>query len=102
MNKKIKSINLEDEFDLVLFNCTSVAIIEVKYKAEKNHIEQLLKKPENFKKLFPEHSNLIIYLGLAGMSMKPEVKKEAMDNGIAVVKQVGGNMVLYDKDLKIF
>jgi hypothetical protein len=102
MNKKMKKINLQGEFDLVLFNCTSIAIIEVKYKAEKKHIEKLLNKPQIFKQLFPEYANFNIFLGLAGLSMKPEVESEAIEQGIAVVKQLGENMVVFDKHLKMF
>jgi hypothetical protein len=102
LRKKIKKINLQGEFDLALYNGSSVAIIEVKYKAEKRDIEDLLTKPQIFKQLFPEYVDFNIYLGLAGLSMKQEVEKEAVKNGVAVIKQVGDNMVIYDNQLKIF
>ena len=102
LNKKIKNINLECEFDLVLYNCSSVAIIEVKYDAEKKHIARLLKKPQIFKQLFPEYANFDIYLGLAGLSIKKEAEIEAKEKGIAVIKQVGENMVVYDEGLRVF
>jgi hypothetical protein len=102
LNKKIKSINLECEFDIVLYNCTSIGIIEVKYRAEKKHITSVLEKPQIFKQLFPEYANFNIYLGLAGLSMKKEVETAAKEEGIAVIKQVGEKMVIYDKNLRVF
>jgi hypothetical protein len=102
LNKKITKINLQGEFDIVLYNCTSIAIIEVKYKAEKNDLEPLLLKPPVFKRLFPEYRNFKIYLGLAGLSMKKEVEMEAEKLGIAVIKQVGKTMIIHDEHLKVF
>jgi len=102
LSRKVRKLNLQDEYDLVLYNCTSVAIIEIKYKADKDDIEDLLKKALTFKKLFPEYANFELYLGLAGFSVNKRVEKEAVKQGIAVIKQVGDTMVINDKNLKVF
>jgi hypothetical protein len=41
-------------------------------------------------------------LGLAGLTIEKEAETEAKKQGIAVLKQVGKRMVVYDKDLKVF
>ena len=102
LSKKVKSLNLQDEYDLVLYNGTSVVIIEIKYKADLDDIDTLLKKALTFKKLFPEYVNFEIYLGLAGFSMTKKVEKTALKKGIAVIKQVGDAVVIIDNHLKVF
>ena len=100
--KKIKSLNLQGEYDLLLYNCTSVVIIEIKYNAEKKHVGWLLKRAAVFKQLFPQYANFDIYLGLAALHFEEGTKEEAISNGIAIIKQVGENMVIYDEHLKVF
>jgi hypothetical protein len=97
-----KALDLMDEYDLVLYNGSSVAIIEIKYKATKEDVEQILKKAETFKKLFPYYNDFAIYLGLAGFHIYQNAENEAKKQGVAVVKQVGKNMVINDKHLKVF
>jgi hypothetical protein len=102
LRKKITSLNLQGEYDLVLYNCTSVAIIEIKYKAKKEDIETLLNKVQSFKQLFPEYANFNIYLGLAGLHVNVTAEKEAIKQGVAVIKQVGKKMVVHDAHLRVF
>jgi hypothetical protein len=102
LRKKITSLNLQGEYDLVLYNCTSVAIIEIKYKAKKEDVAALLGKVQSFKQLFPEYANFNIYLGLAGLHVNVTAEKEAIKQGVAVIKQVGKKMVVNDEHLKVF
>ena len=93
---------LEDEYDIVLYNHVSVAIIEVKYKAHINDIPDVLKKAETFRILFPNYKDFKIYLGLASMSFYPELEQECINKGIAIIKQVGDMVVISDGHLKVF
>jgi len=93
---------VEDEYDIVLYNHASVAIIEVKYKAHTNDIPTVLKKAETFRLLFPQYKDFKIYLGLASMSFYPELEQECIEQGIAVIKQVGDKVVINDTNLKAF
>jgi hypothetical protein len=93
---------LTDEYDIVLYNHTSVALIEVKYKAHVNDIPTVLKKAETFRILFPNYKDFRIYLGLASMSFYPELEQECINEGIAVIKQVGNTVVINDEHLKVF
>jgi hypothetical protein len=92
------------EFDLVLFNGKSAALIEVKYNAKPDNISinKIISRVEIFKILFPEYENYNIYLGVAAMSFKEGLEEELHQAGIATIKQVGKKMVVYDKDIKVF
>jgi len=102
LSRKNKKLNLQGEYDLVLYNCTSVAIIEIKYKAREKDIEDLLKKAPIFKQLYPQYANYSLYLGLAAFHINRKVEKESKEKGIALIKQVGDSMVIYDDYLKVF
>jgi len=104
VKKNLKNFwkGIEDEYDIVLYNHDSVALIEVKYKANINDIPIVLKKAETFRILFPYYKDFKIYLGLASMSFYPELEQECINQGIAVIKQVGDTVVINDKNLKIF
>jgi len=92
----------DDEYDIVMFNHESVALVEVKYKAHENDIAQVLRKAGTFRVLFPKYAGFKIYLGLASMSFYPELEKKCIDEGIAVIKQVGDAVVVNDVNLKVF
>jgi len=93
---------VEDEYDIVLYNHASVAIIEVKYKAHTKDIPTVLKKAETFRLLFPQYKDFKIYLGLASMSFYTELEQECIEQGIAVIKQIGDKVVINDTNLKAF
>jgi hypothetical protein len=85
-----------------LYNHSSVALIEVKYKAHENDIPKVLKKAETFRILFPNYKEFKIYLGLASLSFYPELEQECINQGIAIIKQVGDTVVVNDEHLKVF
>ena len=93
---------VRDEYDIVLYNDDAVAIVEVKYKAYINDISSVLKKAETFRILFPNYKDYKIYLGLASMAFYPELEQECINEGIAVIKQVGDSVIIEDKHLKVF
>ena len=92
----------EDEYDILLFNGQAVCIVEVKYKADTNDVMQVLRKESTFRANFPEHNNKRLYLALASRSFHHLTEKACKDNGIAIMKQVGGTVVISDENLKVF
>jgi len=92
------------EYDILLFNGTSAALIEVKYNAKQNNIDikKLLRRAEIFKIQFPEYKNHKLYLAVAAMSFKGWIVKKLHRAGIATIRQVGRKMVVYDKEVKTF
>ena len=104
INNRVKGIKdkFEDEYDILLINGKSIGIIEVKFKAHENDIPAILRKAETFRVNFPDYKNHTIYLGLATMVFYPELEQECINQGIAVIKQVGDTVVIFDKHLKTF
>jgi hypothetical protein len=92
------------EFDIVLFNGKSAALIEVKYNAKPDNIRirDIISRVEVFKMLYPEYKNHIIYLGVAAMSFRKGLEQRLHRNGIATIRQVGKKMVVYDTEVKAF
>ena len=93
----------EDEYDILLVNGCAVCIIEVKYKADSSDLpRQVLRKAQTFRVNFPKYNDKKLYLALAGMSINPLTEKACKDNGIAIIKQVGKAVAIYDEHLKAF
>jgi hypothetical protein len=67
-----------------------------------SNFKELLQKAEKFRKFLPEYNNLKLYLGIASLSFRKITEKKIMAEGIAVIKQIGDKMVIYDKNLKVF
>jgi hypothetical protein len=103
-NRCIKNGEYNAEFDLLLLNGTSVAIIEVKYRAKPDNIgiEKLISRIVPFKVLFPKYKNHRIYLGVAAMSFDKRLAKQLHKAGIATIYQEGKKLVVYDTELKVF
>ena len=102
LRKNVGGMKIAAEYDIVLINGSSIAIIEVKYKAHENDIPKVLKKAETVRVNFPEYQWHKVYLGLASMAFYPELEQACIDNGIAIVKQVGDTMVLNYENLKAY
>jgi cobalamin biosynthesis protein CobT len=104
IEKNIKGFkkDFKDEYDILLINGCSLGIVEVKFKARKKDVEKVMRKAETFRVNFPEYKNHKIYLGLATMVSEPEIEQDCINQGIAVIKQVGDNVVINDENLKIF
>ena len=94
--------NFKDEYDILLINGKSIGIVEVKFKAHEKDIPKIIRKAETFRVNFPEYKNHKVYLGLATMVFYPELEQECIENGIAIVKQVGDTVVINDEHLKVY
>jgi len=92
------------EYDIVFFNGTKIAIIEVKYKANPENIvyDELLKRVVHFKKYAKEYKDHQIILGVAAMSFKSGLATELHKKGVATIHPVGKKMIIYDKDVKVY
>jgi hypothetical protein len=102
MVSKAPGIKIETEYDMVLLNGKTVAIVEVKYKAHINDIPKLLKKSETFRINYPDFAGHQIYLGIASMAFYPELEEQCIESGIAIIKQIGETVVINDSHLKVF
>ena len=86
-----KSINgkLQGEYDVVMVNGKSVALIEVKYAVHANDITKTINGIGNYRSLFPQHKDFDIYGAIAGFKISPEVVELAKEQGLMVLKRVG-------------
>ena len=100
--RNLKNKQTKGEQDLFLYNGNAVAIIEIKYKARREDIQKLINKPPIFKILYPQYQSHRIYLGLAAMSFEEHVEDDTIKEGIAIIKQVGDDIIINDKNLKVF
>ncbi len=95
--------NLEDEFDITMFNGKNVALIECKYNAKEEDVVKLIeKKVSNFRILFPTYANRIFYLGIASFSFDKRVEKFAKENGVAILRQRGEVVEIIAENLKAY
>lgn len=90
------------EWDLMLENGNSVAVLEVKHKIHPTDVEEFAKeKLPHFKESFPEYENYSIYGGVAGMAVPADSMKMAEQYGLAVLTQDGKSVrVLNSKGFK--
>ena len=102
-NLHYKIPNLEDEFDITMFNGSNIALIECKYRAKEEDVIKLIdKKVGNFRTLAPFYANHTIYLGIAGFSFDARLEKFARDNGVAILRQRGNVVEVEADNLKAY
>ena len=102
-NKVTVNTGFEDEYDILLVNGRAVCVVEVKYKADSSDLAQkVLRKAQTFRVNFPQHKDKKVYLALAGMLFHPLTEQGCRESGIAIIKQVGDTMVVYDENVKAF
>jgi hypothetical protein len=99
-NYVIKGRDIKDEYDILLVNGESVAIVEVKYKVHPNDILKLEKKIENLKKL-PQYKNYKVYAGIAGFYIPDTLIEEIVKQGYFVLQRKGEIIESYTDNLKV-
>lgn len=93
----------EGEFDIVLLNGKSVAIIEVKNRIHPKFVKEMAeKKIAKFRKVFPVYQKHNVYLGIAGFSFSDAVREKAKEYGIGIIKQVGQSIEIEADKLKAY
>ncbi len=101
-NLHIGTKNKQGEFDIVLVNGSSVAVIEVKYKVHPSDVEKATKNLKRYREFFPEHKNYDLYGGIAGFSVPPDAVKAAKEQGMFVLKRVGEVLKTDAKEMRAF
>jgi hypothetical protein len=97
-NYVIKSKRIRDEYDILLVNKDTIAIIEVKYKFHIDDLDTLPKKLANLKQFSP-YKNHTIYAGIAGFNIPDDVVEEALKRGYFVLKRSGEVIERFKKEL---
>jgi len=103
LNMKYSDNDEGVEFDIVLKNCNSVALIEVKNRIRPSFVKKLAEiRIKEFRKYFPKYKNYDVYLGIAGFSFDKAVLEEAKKYGVGIIRQVGKGIVVDAKGLKAY
>ena len=98
-----KKHNKRAQFDIVLTNGSTVAIVEVKHRVKEKHITELVtKKVADFRLLYPEYNNHKMLLGIGGMWFEDNSEKEANEQGVGIIKIVGEVVEFQTNEMKIF
>jgi hypothetical protein len=92
----------QGEFDIVMVNGSSVAVIEVKYKVHPSDIEKTTKNLKRYREFYPEHKNYKLYGGIAGFSVPADAAQAAKAQGLFVLKRVGQVLKTDAKEMRAF
>jgi hypothetical protein len=101
-NVKRKANGKQVEIDLLLDNGSSIAIIEVKYRARAKNVEQLQKTIATYRELFPQHKDFKIYGGIASFNVDDVVTAHAHEQGFFVLKRKGELMDVDTQGMRAF
>lgn len=101
-NVIIGSPSKQQEFDIVLVNGNSVAVLEVKQKIHLSALDQLEKQLIRYRQAVPEHANYTLYGGVAGLSAPKNVVEEAHHRGLFVLKQTGDILTVDAESMRAF
>jgi len=96
-------LDVKGEFDVILKNGDTVAIVESKYKVRSDDIAKLVdKQVKDFRKLFPMYSNYKIILGIGGMSFEQKAIEDAQNKGVGIIKIVGDKVEFHTEGIKTY
>lgn len=96
-------LDLEEGYDIVLYNSYTILIAIVEYVAHPNDVDKLLNKNiPNFKKLYPEYKDFKFYGAIAGLSMPKKTIRRAVEYGFFVLTQSGENIKLLNDKVKCY
>jgi len=79
----------QEEYDLVLTNGDSIAVVEVKYKVHIDDLDKLDRKMKHFKTLFPIYNKYKQYGAIATFHINDDVKEDALERGYFVLQRSG-------------
>jgi len=92
---------IKGEYDVLLYNGTSIGLIEVKQRVGKEALDRLVNvQLPRFRQVFPQYANFKMYLGLGGMSFEKGIAEKAQSMGIATLMLSGDAVDVNDKNVK--
>ena len=100
--KRFDDRKRHDEFDIIMLNEENALIVETKYKAREEDIEEVVKKAEAFRYWYPEYKEHKIYLCLASLRFEDNIIGKARKQGIAIIQQLGEKTVVNEENLKAY
>ena len=87
------------EYDIVMVNGDSVAVISVKYKLHKKDIDKFFREDlREFKKYFPEFKSYKLYAGIASKLITESQAKKIKDLGLFAISQAGKDVEVLNNE----
>jgi len=94
---------IRGEFDVVLYNCNAIALVDIKYRARIGDIDYLINTQlPKFRMFFPQYQSFKTYLGLGGLAFEEGVEAAALRMGIGTLKLNGEVVEVNDANLKVW
>ena len=96
-----RNVGLAKEYDIMMVNGDSVAVISVKYKLHENDVEKFLKENlKEFKKYFPEFKNYKIHAGIASKFITEKQEEKIKNSGLFAITQSGKDVEVLNDEKK--
>jgi hypothetical protein len=103
VNKYIKSLNVREQYDMVLTNTNVIVIVEVKYKMRtKDVMEFHDRKIPNYKILFPHNKDYKLYGAVASFTFEPDAIELAKEYGYIVLTRVGKHLEVLNENTRTY
>jgi hypothetical protein len=91
---------IDDEYDLVLHNGSSIVLIEMKYKAGTDDVGKMFSKLHSYRANYPMFKDYKIYLCLASFRFPAKVRERAEKDGILLIEQRGDRFEVISENVK--
>ena len=89
------------EFDMMLINGSHVMLLEVKYKAHPDQVEELAKgKTKFFRKQYTDYQNHALHFGIASMIVQKDLITASQKAGVYLITQEGDHVAVANGYLK--
>ena len=97
---KPEPVVINDEYDLVLRNGSTVVLIEMKYKASIEDVGKMFSKLHSYRANYPMFKDYKAYLALASFRFPTKVRKRADEEGIVLIEQRGDKIEVISEKVK--
>ncbi|MCL2167619.1 MAG: hypothetical protein FWH59_00660 [Lentimicrobiaceae bacterium] len=91
---------INDEYDLVLRNGSTVVLIEMKYKANIEDVGKMFSKLHSYRANYPMFKDYKAYLALASFRFPTKVRKRADEEGVVLIEQRGDKIEVISENIK--
>jgi hypothetical protein len=91
---------INDEYDLVMLNGSTVVLIEVKYKAGINDVGKMFSKLTSYRANYPQFNDYKIYLGLASFRFPDAIRERAAAEGVVLIEQRGEKIEVISENIR--
>jgi hypothetical protein len=99
-NLKPEPAVVDDEYDLVLRNGSTIVLIEMKYKARIDDVGKMFIKLRSYRANYPMFQDYKIYLCLASFRFSPRVRARAEEKGIVLIQQRGEKIEVVNENVR--